>query len=104
MCEGTLLGRRLISPEHLSSWCLPGPGGQVSAWQLLRASLQAAWASGAVSQAVSSSLRGSSLSLVMKLASVMFISQVRVPLKKRSFAGVCTSVCTRVHVQVLFFH
>lgn len=46
---------------------------------------------------VSSSLRGNSPpSLVMKMVTVMFTSQVRVPLKKRSFAGMC--VCVGAHM------
>lgn len=50
-----------------------------------------------------SSLRGRTLSLVMKMISVMFTSQVSVSLKKRSFAGVCACplhMC--LHSSVIF--
>lgn len=50
-----------------------------------------------------SSLRGSSRSLVMKMISVMFTSQVSVSLKKRRFAGMCACpLHTCLHSGVIF--
>lgn len=101
MCEGTLLGWLLISYEHLSFW------RSLSNWgaglRLATTPCQREPASVGQPKTTFSSLRGSSRSLVMKMISVMFISQVSVSLKKRRFAGMCACpLHTCLHSGVIF--
>lgn len=94
MCDATLLGWLLISPEHLSFCC------QLRIWGAVLHLAITLWPIGPtnVGQTISSGLRESHpSSLVMKVVPLMFTSQVRVSLKKRSFAGVCVCVCVCAH-------
>lgn len=98
-CDGTLPG---WFSSHLNT-CLSGAGfgtgargGAATPCQLEPAGV------GRRKTVISCSLRGSSpLSLIRKMVSIMFTSQVGVPPEKRSVAGVCARAHPRVPIRVL---